>query len=167
MCRVRVSFDGAARQRERTFPDLGRIENLDAVAHRQKLAGNLVRPVGRDPQPIPALGVGAIEALGLLAVTIYLSMIAADSVDETAIRFAAGGCIILAILAASASRRVRRRRNSGWTLAAILQVIVAIGTGAAVLVAEWHPLLTIGFAFPTLIMLVLSTGELRRELGQA
>ncbi len=111
-------------------------------------------------------GLLLLEALGLLAVTIYLSMIAADSVDETAIRFAAGGCIILAILAASASRRVRRRRSSGWTLAAVLQVIVAIGTGAAVLVAEWHPLLTIGFAFPTLIMLVLSTGEVRRELGQ-
>lgn len=111
-------------------------------------------------------GLLLLEALGLLAVTIYLSMIASDSVDETTIRFAAGGCIILAILAASASRRVRRRRNSGWTLAAILQVIVAIGTGAAVLVAEWHPLLIIGFAFPALIMLVLSTGEVRRALGQ-
>lgn len=111
-------------------------------------------------------GLLLLEAAGLLAVTIYLSMIAADSADETSVRFAAGGCFILAILAAWASRGVRRRRNWGWTLAAILQVIIAIGTGAAILVAEWHPLLAIGFALPTLVMLVLSTSEVRRELGQ-
>ncbi len=113
-------------------------------------------------------GLLLLEAVGMLAATIYLSMLAAgNGADETTIRFAAGGTIIVAILAAFASRGVRRRRGSAWTLAAMLQVVIAIGTGVAILVSEWHPLFLIGFALPTLVMLVLSTSAVRRALGQA
>jgi hypothetical protein len=113
-------------------------------------------------------GLLLLEAAATLAVTIYLSMLAAgNGADETTIRFAAGGTIIVAILAAFASRGVRRRRGSAWTLAAMLQVVIAIGTGVGILVSEWHPLFLIGFALPTLVMLVLSTSAVRRALGQA
>ncbi len=119
-------------------------------------------------------GLLLIEAVALLAATIFLSMLAAgvesflgDGSSETSIRFAAGGTIILAILAAFASRGVRRRRGSAWTLAAILQVLIAIGTGVAILVAEWHPVLAIGFVLPAVVMLVLSSASVREALGQA
>ena len=118
-------------------------------------------------------GLLLLEAAGLLAATIFLSLLAGGTEDlrgpgsgETAIRFAAGGAFLAAILAAVASRGVRRRKGWGWTLAALLQVIVAIGTGIAILVADWHPLFLIGFALPTLVMLVLSTSAVRRALGQ-
>jgi hypothetical protein len=111
-----------------------------------------------------------LEAAGGLAVTIIVSLAAnrledAGS-DATAIRFAASGAFILAILAAVASRGVRRRRGWGWTLAALLQVLVAIGTGVAILTSDWHPLLLVGFAAPVLVMLLLSTSAVRRSLGQ-
>jgi peptidoglycan/LPS O-acetylase OafA/YrhL len=126
---------------------------------------------------IPMLGVLRalllIEAAAMLAATIFLSMLAAgvenflgDGSGETTIRFAAGGTFIFAILAAFASRSVRRRRGSAWTLAAVLQVILAVGTGVAILVSEWHPAFLIGFALPTLVMLVLSTASVREALGQ-
>ena len=112
-------------------------------------------------------GLLLLEAAALLAATVYLSMLAAENAsEETTIRFAAGGTFIFAILAAFASRGVRRRRGSAWTLAAIIQVFMAVGTGVAILVAEWHPLFLIGFALPTLVMLVLSTSAVRRALGQ-
>jgi hypothetical protein len=109
-----------------------------------------------------------LEALGLLGVTIVLSMVAGQSgADETTIRFAAAGAFVLAILAASASRGVRRRRGWGWTLAAIIQVLIAVGTGVAILVGEWQPALLVGFAAPAFVMLVLSTASVREALGQA
>lgn len=118
-------------------------------------------------------GLLLLEAAAMLAATIFLSMVASgvesflgpDS-GETTIRFAAGGTFIFAILAAWASRGVRRRARWAWTLSAVLQVIMAVGTGVAVLVSEWHPVFIIGFALPTLVMLVLSTAVVRRELGQ-
>ncbi len=119
-------------------------------------------------------GLLLLEAAAMLAVTIYLSMLASgvgsglgDASAETTIRFAAGGTIVFAILAAFASRGVRRRRGSAWTLAAMLQVVMAVGTGVAILVSEWHPLFLIGFALPTLVMLVLSSTSVRKALGQA
>jgi hypothetical protein len=109
-----------------------------------------------------------LEALGLLGVTIVLSMQASQpGVDETTIRFAAAGAFVLAILAASASRGVRRRRGWGWTLAALIQVLIAVGTAIAILVGEWQPALLIGFVAPAFVMLVLSSASVREALGQA
>ncbi len=109
------------------------------------------------------------EAVAGLALAIYLSVVAGDaSVDaETSLRFAAGGAFVFAILAAVASRGVRRRRGWAWTLSAILQVVLAIGTGVAVMTAEWHPAYLAGFAVATVLMTVLSAPSVREALGQA
>ena len=135
------------------------------------------------PTTTPSTGTGMlgllrglmwVEAGATLAATIFLSMLASgvgsglgDADAETTIRFAAGGTIVFAILAAFAARGVRRRRGWAWTLSAVLQVIMAVGTGIAILVSEWHPLFLIGFGLPTVVMLVLSSGSVRTALGQA
>jgi hypothetical protein len=116
------------------------------------------------------------EALAGIAVAIFLSMLAAGLRDflggdagraaEESVRFAAGGAFVFAILAAIGSRGARKRKTWSWTLAALLQVILAVGTGVAVMVAEWHPLFLIGFAVAAVVMLVLSTTSVRRALGQ-
>jgi hypothetical protein len=113
------------------------------------------------------------EAAGGLVLTIFLSM-AASVVGESQgpdaevpLRFAAGGALLLAILAAIASRGARRRRSWSWTLAAILQVVIAIATGIAVLTVEWHPIYFVPFAAAVLVMLVLSSSSVRKALGQA
>ena len=116
------------------------------------------------------------EAAGGLALAIFLSLMAGGQTDfvggdsgraaEESLRFAAGGALLLAIGAAVASRGARRRRPWAWTMAAILQVIVAVATGAAVMIAEWHPLFLIGFGLAALVMFVLSTASVRRALGQ-
>jgi hypothetical protein len=121
-----------------------------------------------DPMLGALRGLLLIEAAAALAVTIVLSVVAGEigGSDKIPIQFAAGGTFLGGILAATASRGVRRRKGWGWTLAAILQVVVAIGTGLAVLNIEWHPALLIGFGLPTLVMLVLSSGAVREALGQ-
>jgi hypothetical protein len=116
------------------------------------------------------------EAAAALVLAIFLSLLAgaqgelvggdAGRSTEEALRFAAGGAVLFAILVAVASRGARRRRPWSWTLAAMLQVIVAVATGAAVLVTEWHPLYLAGFAFAAVTMLVLSAASVRRALGQ-
>lgn len=120
------------------------------------------------------VGVGVLRVLLLLeaalglALAIGLSVLASTqtaSVEET-IRFAAGFSFVLAILAAVASRGARRRRSWAWTLAALIQLVVAIGTGIAVLTADWHPAYLLGFALATVVMLALSAGSVRRALGQ-
>jgi hypothetical protein len=126
---------------------------------------------------VPMVGVLRVlllaEALGLLVVTIFLSMGASviggiqGAEAEIPIRFAAGGAFALAILAAVASRGARRRRGWAWTLAAILQVAIAVAAGVAVLVVEWHPIYLVAFAASVLVMLVLSASSVRRALGQA
>ncbi len=109
-----------------------------------------------------------VEAVAGLALAIYLSLVAGDAgADaENSLRFAAGGAFLFAIFAALASRGARRRRGWAWTLSAILQVILAIGTGIAVMVAEWHPAYLVGFALAAVVMIVLSAGSVRRSLGQ-
>ena len=121
-----------------------------------------------DPMLAGLRGLLLIEAGAALAATIVLSNLAGDAgaANETTLRFAASGAFIGAILAAVASRGVRRRRGWGWTLAAILQVVIAVGTGLAILNSEWHPAFLAGFALPTLVMLVLSTSAVREALGQ-
>lgn len=116
------------------------------------------------------------EAAGALALAIFLSLMAggqtafvggdAGRAAEESLRFAAGGAMLFAIGAAVASRGARRRRPWAWTMAAILQVIVAVATGAAVMIAEWHPLFIVGFGVAAVVMLVLSTASVRRALGQ-
>ena len=86
---------------------------------------------------------------------------------DVPLRFAAGGALLLGILAAIASRGARRRRSWAWTLAAILQVIIAVATGIAVLTVEWHPIYLVAFGAAAVVMLVLSTTSVRRALGQA
>jgi hypothetical protein len=112
------------------------------------------------------------EAAGGLVLTIFLSM-AASAVGasegpdaEVPLRFAAGGAFIVAILAAVASRGARRRRSWSWTLAAVLQVLIAVSAGIAILNVEWHPLYLVPFAAAVAVMLVLSTSAVRRALGQ-
>ena len=117
------------------------------------------------------------EALLGVALTVFFSLLAAGARDlvggdpgretETAIRFAAGGALIWAIFAAVAARGARRRRAWAWTMAAVLQLVLVIGTGVAVMVADWHPFYLVGFAIGAVVMLVLSSGTVRRELGQA
>ncbi|HYI66136.1 MAG TPA: hypothetical protein VEW95_04365 [Candidatus Limnocylindrales bacterium] len=128
------------------------------------------------------LGIGLLRALLLgeaalgLVVAIGLSMLAsgqnaslggeAGRAAEQTLRFAAGFSFLFAILAAFASRGARRRRTWAWTLAALLQLILAIGTGIAILTAAWHPVYLLGFALPAVVMLVISTSSVRRALGQ-
>ena len=47
-----------------------------------------------------------------------------------------------------------------------LQLVLAIGTGVAILVAAWHPVELVGFGLAIVVMLVLSTASVRRALGQ-
>ena len=113
------------------------------------------------------------EAAGGLVLTIVLSMAAslvgeqrgADA--EVPLQFAAGGALLLAILAAIASRGARRRRSWSWTLAAMLQVVIAVAAGIAILNVEWHPIYLVPFGAAVLVMVVLSNASVRRALGQA
>jgi hypothetical protein len=113
------------------------------------------------------------EAAAGLVLAIALSLMAGavaagtGVADETTLRFAAGGAFLFALFAAIASRGARRRRGWAWTMAAILQVLLAIGTGVAIMVAEWHPAYLVGFGLATAVMLVLSAASVRRALGQA
>jgi hypothetical protein len=116
------------------------------------------------------------EAAAGVVLAIFLSLLAAAERDflggdagraaEETLRFAAGGAFLFAIFAAIASRGARRRRGWAWTLAAILQVVLAIGTGVAIMAAEWQNVFLIGFGAAAIVMLVLSTTSVRRALGQ-
>jgi len=117
------------------------------------------------------------EAVLTLGLAIFLSLLASGLRDflggelganaETTLRFAAGAALVFAIFAAIAARGARRRRAWAWTMAAILQVLLSVGTGVAVMTAEWHPLFLLGFALAATVMLVLSSASVRRALGQA
>jgi len=127
----------------------------------------------REPMVGVLRGLLLAEAAGGLVLTILLSMAAslvgAEQGADAAVplQFAAGGAFLLGILAAIASRGARRRRSWSWTLAAMLQVVIAVATGIAVLNVEWHPIYLVPFAAAALVMLVLSTSSVRRALGQA
>lgn len=118
-----------------------------------------------------------VEATATLAVAIVLSSLAGgmerllgvETADgaATAIRFGAGAAFVVAILAAVAARGARRRKAWSWTLAACLQLVIAVGTGVPVLVAEWQPAYLAGFGLAAVLMLVLSAPSVRRALGQA
>lgn len=134
-----------------------------------------LNPMRSTPTTPRVLGIGALRALLLgeaalgLVLAIGLSMLAArlgDPVDEQNIRFAAGGAFLLAILAAVASRGARKRRAWSWTLSAVIQLIIAVATGIAILTLDWHPAYLLAFALAAVVMLVLSFGSVRRALGQ-
>lgn len=134
------------------------------------------------PTTSRAIGIGLLravllgEAALMVALAIVLSMVASalnDSLGgdagraaEQTLRFAAGFSFVFAILAAVASRGARRRRGWSWTLAALLQLILAIGTGIAIMTATWHPAYLLGFALAAVVMLVLCAPSVRRALGQ-
>ncbi len=113
------------------------------------------------------------EAVAGLVLAIFLSMGASqvgvhEGPDaEVPLRFAAGGALLLGIFAAIASRGARRRRSWSWTMAAILQVIIAVAAGIVVLGVEWHPVYLVAFGAAAGVMLVLSTASVRKALGQA
>jgi len=117
-----------------------------------------------------------VEAALALVLTIFLSMAAGTAAEaiggeagrssEVSLQFAAGGAFLFAIFAAVASRGARRRRGWAWTMAAILQVLLAIGTGIAVMAADWHPVYLLGFGLAAAVMLVLSTSAVRSSLGK-
>ena len=130
--------------------------------------------------PSRAIGIAFLRVLLLIeaalgvAIAIALSMLAGGANDgsgagitaEENLRFAAGFAFMSAILAAVAARGARRRRAWSWTLAAVLQLLAALGTGAALTIGSWHPAYLLGFAASAVMMLVLSTGPVRRGLGQ-
>lgn len=130
---------------------------------------------------VPMVGVLRAVLLGeaalALVLTIFLSMAAGAARDsiggdagrstEVSLQFAAGAAFLFAIFAAIAARGARRRRAWSWTMSAMLQVILAIGTGVAVMTAEWHPVYLVGFALAAAVMLVLSSASVRRALGKA
>ena len=119
---------------------------------------------------VPLMGVlrGLMLSQAILAVglSIFLSLLASGQAAETSIRFAAGAAILFAIFAAVAARGARRRRRWAWTMTAVLQLVLVIGGGIAVMVAEWHPLYLFGFALAAVTMLTLSATSVRRALGQ-
>ena len=116
------------------------------------------------------------QAILTLGLAIFFSLLAAGLRDflggeagraaETTVRFAAGGAFLYAVFAAIAARGARRRRGWSWTMAAVLQLLLAIGTGVAVMTAEWHPIYLFGFGLAAVTMLVLSATSVRRALGQ-
>jgi hypothetical protein len=116
------------------------------------------------------------QAILTLALAVFLSLLAAGLRDflggdagraaETSVRFAAGGAFVFAVFAAIAARGARLRRRWTWTMTAVLQLILAIGTAAAVMMADWHPIYLLGFALAAVTMLVLSAASVRRSLGQ-
>jgi hypothetical protein len=138
--------------------------------------------------PITPTAEGGLPMIGLLrvlllleaglglALAIALSVVAGEQLEslggdsgrsaEISLRFAAAASFVFAIFAAIASRGARRRRGWAWTLAAILQVVIAVGTGIAVLTAEWHPVFLVGFGLAAAVMLVLSAPSVRRVLGK-
>jgi len=113
------------------------------------------------------------EAAGGLVLSIFLtmsaSMIGPEQGPDAAVplQFAAAGAFLLGLFAAIASRGARRRRSWSWTLAAILQVVVAVATGITIFNLDWHPIYLVPFAAAAVVMLVLSTSSVRRALGQA
>ena len=110
---------------------------------------------------------GAVLAIVLSSVAGGIRDLAPDDIGADAgVRFVAAGAFVLAVLAALAARGVRRRLSWSWTLAALIQLVLAIGTGIAVLVAEWHPAYLAGFLLAASVMLALSSASVRRSLGQ-
>ncbi len=119
----------------------------------------------------------AEAALGVF-VAIYLSDVAGDYRTalgdagigrEESTRFAAGGAFLFAIAAFIASNGARRHRAWSWTLAAVLQLVLAIAAGIALFAAGGEgtaAVYLVAFALAAATMVLLSTSSVRRALGQ-
>ena len=160
-------------------PRASALRPLDEPSKLTRMTAQTAAPTA-GPAPnarVPMVGVLRAlliaEAIAGLVVAIFLSMGAAQvgahagPDAEVPLRFAAGGALLLGIFAAIASRGARRRRAWSWTMAAMLQVIIAVAAGIAVLAVEWHPVYLVAFGATVAVMLVLSTASVRRALGQA
>ena len=115
-----------------------------------------------------------IEAAVCVALAVVLSLVATGIRDlspddigaDTGVRFAAAGAFLLAVALAIVARGVRRRRSWSWTAAAIAQVVLAVGTAIAVLVADWHPAYLAAVAAAGVLLVLLSARRVRGALGQ-
>ncbi len=115
-----------------------------------------------------------LEAAAGVALAVILSLVATgirnlnpdDIGADAGVRFAAAGAFLLTVALAIVARGVRRRRSWSWTAAAMVQVLVAIGTAAAVLIADWHPAYLIGLGVAAALLVLLSMPAVRRALGQ-
>ena len=111
------------------------------------------------------LGVGLAIVLSFVATGIR--DLAPDDIGaDVGVRFVAAGAFVLAALAAVAASGVRRRRSWSWTLSALIQLALAIGTCIAVVAGEWHPAYLGALLLAGLVMVVLSAASVRRALGQ-
>lgn len=148
------------------------------ATHSASLPSRL--PAETDARPAPMIGLLRALLLGeavlMLGLAVFLSVLAPAINDflggdagrdaEQNLRFVAGFAFVFAILAAVGSRGARRRRSWSWTLAALLQLVLAVGTGIATLTTTWHPAYLGGFVLAAVVMLVLSSASVRRALGQ-
>lgn len=132
-----------------------------------------------DPRTVTVLWILLLAeaALGVF-MAIYLSDVAGDyrsslgdggiGAEESA-RFAAGGAFLFAIGAFIASNGARRHRTWAWTLAAVLQLVLAISAGIALFAAGGEGTAAaylIAFGLAAATMVLLSTPSVRRALGQ-
>lgn len=116
-----------------------------------------------------------LEAAAGVALAVILSLVATGIRDlnpddigaDAGVRFAAAGAVLLAVALAIVARGVRRRRSWSWTAAAMVQVLIAIGTAAAVFIADWHPAYLVGSGVAAALLVLLSMPDVRRALGQA
>ena len=116
-----------------------------------------------------------LEAAAGVALAVILSLVATGIRDlnpddigaDAGVRFAAAGAVLLAVALAIVARGVRRRRSWSWTAAAMVQVLIAIGTAAAVFIADWHPAYLVGSGAAAALLVLLSMPDVRRALGQA
>ena len=124
-------------------------------------------PMRSTPSTPRVVGIGVLRALLLaeavlgLALAIWLSAEAAgleDALAEQNVRFAAGG--------AETQVKCLKATEASWTLAALLQLIIAVAAGITILTLAWHPAFLLAFALAATVMLVLSMGSVRRALGQ-
>ena len=148
------------------------------------MTARISQPVVARPRPAGYRAVTVLwvlllaeAALGLF-IAIYLSDVAGDYANalgegtgrEVSTRFAAGGAFLFAIAAFIAANGARRHRPWAWTLGAVLQLILAIAAGIALFSAEGDgaPIgYLVAFALAAATLLLLSTGSVRRALGQA
>ena len=112
-----------------------------------------------------------LEAVLALAAAIFLSMIA-GAADEagndagTGLRFAAGGAVIVAIVAYRAARNAWRARPRAYPQAAIIQLAVVAGLALAMVVAGWQPLYLAVIALAAGVFVLLSMPSSRDALDQ-
>jgi hypothetical protein len=147
------------------------------------LAPTFSRPIDRVVQPAAATVVADaprraaqplaaalfVEAGIALAFAVALSTLAGSmsEADAVGLRMAAGGSLVVAIVAWSLTRRGAVRRRAGsYTAAALLQVVVTLGIALLGLEATDPTLFAILLPAPMLTFGALCLGSVREALGQ-